>query len=689
LNAVDENLFSLEAETAETLTAGLSEIEGPAALLAALDLEGMCKAEAAAQIVSYHWNIATDCITWSGNAEAVLGCSRGNMATGRQFASLLAADNITSRYDAVMRSTARATHHDGESFAIEYQFKPDGKAGKHSVWIEDHGRWYGGPDGTPSYVYGSMKLANERHIRDQEMSFLSSCDVLTGLMNRARMQDALEESIRNAQSEKTPSAFAIVAVSNLDIMNEAYGFDVADEVILALAERLRRVMRVGDSIARYSGSRFGIILNGCKPIELTPTLERFMRAVRDSVIETRYGPVWALLSIGAVSLPAMGNSAQAATAHAEEALSEAFRLPSDGYVIYTSSEERHAQRLLNARCATEIVSCLRDGLFMLAFQPIYDSKSRQPLFHEALLRMKDTTGAVITAGHLVPIAERLGLIRLIDRAVLQQGLATLIAHPEARISINISAITANDPRWNKQILELLAEVPEIADRLIIEVTETTALGEHESSRDFVRGLKAAGCGIAIDDFGAGFTSYRNLKELPITMIKLDGYFCRGLTHDQANVTYVKSMLDLAHAFGIAVVAEWVETEEDANILTGLGVDFLQGNLLGEPSITAPWAADEAGTGFDWAVAEIEQLQPGAEADAAELFDLDENPSTKESVAIEEQTLATLPSDNEGLEKDSGVENSLDLLKSILAEFQQAIGKSDIADINAEPQALAS
>jgi EAL domain-containing protein (putative c-di-GMP-specific phosphodiesterase class I) len=369
-----------------------------------------------------------------------------------------------------------------------------------------------------------------------------------------------------------------------------------DEGVGGLAQHLRQVMRMGDGIARYSGSKFGIILNNCRPEELHAAMERFMRAVRDSVIETRLGPVWALLSIGAVSLPAGGDNAKSAISQAEEALSEAFRLPGDGAVVFSSSEERRARRMLNARCATEIVSCLRDGLFKLAYQPVFEAKSGKIILHEALLRMADTTGTLITAGHLVPIAERLGLIRLIDRAVLQLALQTLEAHTEARLSINISATTVTDPRWNSQLLDMIAAQPEPASRLVVEITETAALDNMETSHDFVRSLRTLQCGVALDDFGAGYTSYRNLKELPLTHIKLDGSFCCNLATGGENHTFVASMVELAHAFGLKVIAEWVETAEDAAILAELGVDGLQGNVLAEASIMTPWQAQQ-NTGF--------------------------------------------------------------------------------------------
>jgi EAL domain-containing protein (putative c-di-GMP-specific phosphodiesterase class I) len=172
--------------------------------------------------------------------------------------------------------------------------------------------------------------------------------------------------------------------------------------------------------------------------------------------------------------------------------------------------------------------------------------------------------------------------------VLQLAVQTLQTYADARLSINISATTVNDPRWNSQLLDIIAATPGIANRLVIEITETAALGNVSTSHDFVVALRNLGCGVALDDFGAGYTSYRNLKELPISLIKLDGSFCCNLAEGGENATLVRSMVQLAHAFGHKVVAEWVDTASDAEILAGLDVDYLQGNMLGEASIIAPW-----------------------------------------------------------------------------------------------------
>lgn len=586
-----DNRFSLDAEIIPP--PNVLDAARPAPEPMALD--AILRAHAAAGTVAYCWNVIDDTMSWSGNAGEVLQCDVSIITTGRKFADFLDSSNVTSRYDTVMGASHREARVDGVPFEIEYRFRPQGRLNQksqQSLWVEDCGRWFGTAETGPALVYGTLRIIENRHIHDQEMSFLASSDDLTGMMNRARMLKALDEAIAHARSEKTSCAFAILAVNNLDVMNDTYGYEVADEVIAAIAERLRKVMRIGDAIARYSRAKFGIILNGCGPDELAPALERFMRAIGDNVIETSLGPIWALISIGAVNLPATADTAPTASACAEEALSEALQLPGDSYSVYESSDQKMAERLLNARCATEIVSCLRGDRFKLAFQPVCEARTGEPAFHEALLRMQDSTGELVTAGHLVPVAEKLGLIRLIDRAVVQLALSTLASHPAAVLSINLSAATVRDPRWNAQILDALIGAPELASRLIIEVTETAVLADCPGTRAFLKDLKHAGCRIAIDDFGAGLTSYRNLKELPVSVIKLYGSLCRKLDEDGGNGIYVRSMVELAHALGMKVVGEWVESQEEAEALAAIGIDFLQGNLVGEPSIIEPWEKSE-------------------------------------------------------------------------------------------------
>lgn len=554
-------------------------------------LQNIQRAVEAVGEATYHWITETDSIAWSPNMEAVIGCKPEAATSGRAYANLLDGDNITSRYDTVMRSHA-VDEGDGVAFQIEYLFRPDGRTGRRAIWLEDRGKWFVGKNGRPAEVFGTIRRIDDRHSRDQHLSFLGNCDPLTGLMNRGRLAEALGETLSTANREQGNCAFLIAAVNNLPVVNEAYGFEVADEVIVALSRRLRQVVRTGDAIARYSGSKFGVILNNCQETELQTAIDRFINIARESVIETEHGPVWAMLSVGAVVVPKHAPDANIAMARAEEALAEARRLPSDGSAIYRPSSKRVAERGLNARCATEIVKCLKEDQFKLSFQPIVSAATRDVVMHEALLRMNDADGGLIAAAHLIPVAEKLGLVRLIDRAVAQMTISTLHNYPQAQLAMNVSGSTATDPRWFNQLTEIIAANQSVADRLTVEITETIALGDLKETFSFVEALRNIGCSVAIDDFGAGFTSFRNLRDLPVNIVKLDGSFCRGLKHNAANQYLVRTLIDLTHKFDLKTIAEWVETPEDAEILKDCNIDLMQGNLFGEAAVALPWARKE-------------------------------------------------------------------------------------------------
>jgi diguanylate cyclase (GGDEF)-like protein len=558
--------------------------ESPAVAFSGTDMERSLNASS---IVSYAWDITTDRLSWSGNASAILTCPTAQVSTGKSFAMFLDGDNMTTRFDAVMNSKARDTG-DGIPFRIEYQFKPEGRSSLRSLWFEDTGRWFAGQDGRPVRVYGTLRCVDERQQQEQALNLASTSDPLTGAINRARMTDMLGEAISNSLREHSSCAFAIASISNLAIINEAYGFEIADEVISHVATRLKQVMRSGDVIARYSNSKFGFVLNNCSPVDLEKAGDRFLAVVRESVIETSKGPVWAILSMGAVSIPESTQDSAAAIAYSEEALNEARAMPADACVIYKFSEALKLKQSLNARCASEIVACLKEGAFKLAYQPILDAKTGETVMHEALLRMEDQTGELIPAGHLIPIAEHIGLIRLIDRCVVQMAVTALHSYPHAKISVNISASSAMDGRWNTQLIELLGADPSIAKRVTVEVTEKVAFSDLDVARKFIASLQAIGCAVAIDDFGAGYTSFRNVHGMNFNMVKLDGTFCRGLKDSAEARFYAKSLIDLGKHFGLKTIAEWVESSEDAEELKALGIDLMQGRFLGEASIVPPW-----------------------------------------------------------------------------------------------------
>ena len=551
----------------------------------------------AAGLAAYCWSIASDEIAWSANAGSVLGVAAEAIRTGRAFAALLDPESPANRYDAVMAGGADTGA--GVAFQIEFLFRPEGRGAAQSLWFEDSGRWFAGPDGRPARVLGTVRRIDERQIRQQELRLRSLRDPLTGMLNRSGMTEALAE----AMAEPSSCALLIAAIGNLADINEVYGFEVADEVVAEAGRRLAATVRMGDAVARYSGSKFGLVLRGCGEEDLAAAADRFLAQMCNGVVETQAGPVWALFSAGAVVLPRHAADPPTAIARAEEALALARRQPFDGFAIYSPSPQDLSDRLNNAHCASIVVSALKEHRLGIAFQPVIDAKSREPRFHEALLRLADDGGRMMPANQLVPVAEKLGLVRLVDRAVVELAAAALHAHPGARISVNISGTTATDPRWWPEVTAILAKNRDVASRLIVEITETVALGDLSATTRFVRQLKALGVTVAIDDFGAGYTSFRNLRAMPVDILKIDGSFCRDLASHPDNRYFVRALIDLARAFGLGTVAEWVETEADAALLAEWGIDMMQGKLFGDAE-TLPPVTDHGPPQADQTMAEF-------------------------------------------------------------------------------------
>lgn len=578
----------------DVFSARRTERAGQPPVATRLDMEGpLLMALAAAGSCAYRWQIGSDQISWSPNAAILMGAPNEDaIKSGRNFASLLDPGNVTSRFETVMRSASRDMG-EGIAFRIEYLLRPQGRNAPESVWVEDHGRWYAGPDGKPSEVVGVLRRIDERQKREQSLRYLGNFDPLTGMMNRGRFTEALGEVIAATRQAGSSAGLLLISIANIESINEAYGFETAEETIVAIARRLRHVLRQGDTIARFSGSKFAVLLNGCHEQDLEPVSERFLSAARDSMIDTLRGPVWAMLAIGGLTMPLHGKNPSEALAHAEEALNEARGTHTDRAVFYRPDPEREALRVSNSKAGADIIDTLKADRFCLAYQPIVSAATGQPAMHEVLLRMRQQDNSIASASHLIPVAERLGIIRLIDDKVTSLTLETLSSCPEAFLTFNLSGITATDPRWFNQIIDRIAGYGSMADRLVVEITESAALHDLTQISHFIGRLKELGCRVAIDDFGAGYTSFRNLRDLNVDLVKLDGGFCVGLAQNRDNQFFVRTLLDLARRAGLETVAEWVESEEDAALLREWGADYMQGFLFGRAENELPWAPGPA------------------------------------------------------------------------------------------------
>jgi len=540
---------------------------------------------------TFAWDLATDAIAWSDNAAAIFpDIPPEARSTGAEYAKSIEPQRSV-RAD-VLGQSAGVRGDEGVPYRIEYGVRTSSSAPV--IWIEETGCWFAGSDGRPVRVHGVVRINNERHARDEQLLKLSRHDPLTGELNRTHLIASLAEAIEECARFRSSCAFMLIGIDHLARVNDAFGFDVADAVIGEVAKRIRARLRGGDMLGRFSGNKFGLILRNCTVEDINIAAERFLAAVRDDVVPTKSGPVSVTASIGAVSVPRYAKNTDEAINRAQETLGGAKSRRAGSFALWRPNVERDAQRRVNIRVTDEIVTALNERRIVVAFEPVVEARSRQPSFYECLVRMEQEDGSALLAPDIVPVAERLGLIRLVDHRVLDLAVAELAASPNVQLSLNISPDTTMDPDWWMSIESLMRAHPGVGERLIVEITETVAIRDVEDVRGFVTRLKNFGSRIAIDDFGAGYTSFRNLRKLGVDIVKIDGAFVQNIARSADDRAFVQTLIDLARRLQIKTVAEWVQDEESAVMLREWGCDYIQGRLIGLASPDRPWsvAADK-------------------------------------------------------------------------------------------------
>ena len=254
---------------------------------------------------------------------------------------------------------------------------------------------------------------------------------------------------------------------------------------------------------------------------------------------------------------------------------------SDPLSIAVRERDLHTMEMVKSAIASQNV--------LLAFQPVVQSaRPNRPAFYEGLIRLLDDTGRVIPAADFIDVIETTETGRQIDCLSLQFGLETLAANPGLRLSINMSARSIGYPRWNETLRKGLYLGPTVAERLILEITESSAMLVPDTVQVFMADLQRKGITFALDDFGAGHTSFRYLRDFYFDILKIDGQFIRNIHKSPDDQVLTQAMLSIAQHFEMFTVAEFVETVEDAEFLTNIGVDCMQGYLFGAPTTNPHW-----------------------------------------------------------------------------------------------------
>lgn len=542
---------------------------------------------------AFVWDIAGGSLTWGANAARVLkGVPATTLASAAEYSRLSAAGKNLSRYDVIAQAVLR-----DQGAGVVYQLQYELNVQPSPIRIEEIGRGYAGRDGKPIRAIGLVRVINERYENEKRLIQLSQFDGLTGELNRASLLAELERAIDETKRDRTSLGFVLIAVDHLARINEAFGHNAADEAIAEVARRIRARLRIGDVMGRFSGNKLAVILKDCTREKMEAAADRFLALVRDEVIVTSAGAVAITASAGGIIAPRHARGARDAMGRAQEALDTAKQRWKGHFWPWRPSVEIETRRLKNIRATDEIVQALNERRIEVAFEPVVDATTLKPVFHECLLRIRRRNGELLMAQEIVPIAEKLGLIRLLDHQMLQLVIEELAAAPDLVLSVNISPDTTADPGWWANLEGLLRTHPGIPGRLIVEITETVAIQDIDDVRGFVARLKNLGIRIAIDDFGAGFTSFRNLRKLSVDIVKIDGAFIQAMLRSADDRAFTRSLIELAQRLDLETVAEWVQDEATAALLREWGCTYIQGHHTGLATLERRWpvrrADDEA------------------------------------------------------------------------------------------------
>ena len=531
----------------------------------------------------FEYDPAKGMLSWSDPAAAarLLGADLAVSAVSRdEFAQRVVGGDVAQR-DAAFDGGA-------QNYACEYQLSR--RAGE-IHWVEERGGWLG--EGDDRRLIGVIRSIESQRLRDAHLAWLAENDELTGVMNRAQMRTRLDEALTVLASAEKSGAYLLVGIDDVGGINADFGFDVADEVIVECARRLASLLDRDDLIGRVAGTKFGVFLHDANSDRVREVSVALLNVIRERVIDTQKGSVAASISIGAVEAPRDADCAHVAMARAEAALDQAKRLGRSSWSSFSEKTDVITMRRRNSHMSDVILTALNERRVRLAFQPIVADLDESPTKFECLIRMRAEDGREVPAPEFIPAAERLGLVHLLDRRVLELAMNTLAACPNVKLNVNVSMETVKDPVWAEGYLSVMRANTPLARRVTVELTETQVIDAIDASIEFVAEIKKLGASFGIDDFGAGYTSFRNLKALDIDILKIDGSFVTGVSASRENQLFVRTLLDLARNFGMKTVAEWVDNQADAMLLKGLGVDFLQGFLIGKPETNPAWLPDGA------------------------------------------------------------------------------------------------
>ncbi len=431
-------------------------------------------------------------------------------------------------------------------------------------------------------------VTSERQTAEQ-LLYLAERDSLTGLFNRHRFQVELERMLAESGRHRAPSALLYFDLDEFKTINDHFGHKAGDALLIRVAGEVSGLTRRNELLFRLGGDEFAVLMPNADRAQAEALAERIVRAIAQVPFRFEGQSLHISSSLGIAVYPEHAADQDQLVACADAAMYQAKQAGKNAWRAYRADLDTTPEMVNRLSWNDRLSRALEHGLFELHYQGVYHSGTRRLAHLEALIRLRDEhSGDLVPPGLFIPVAEKSNKILEIDRWVLRQTVRLLAERPHAPpIAVNISGRSFDDPGLPAFISELLREFRADPARLLIEITETAAVSDLTDAERFIEAIKQTGCGVCLDDFGAGFASFAYLKHIRVDTIKLDGMFIRNLPHDHDNQVFVRGMVEVARGLGKTTVAECVEDEATLKLLADLGVDKAQGYHLDRPQARHP------------------------------------------------------------------------------------------------------
>jgi diguanylate cyclase (GGDEF)-like protein len=409
-------------------------------------------------------------------------------------------------------------------------------------------------------------------------------DPLTQLPNRMLLQDRIEQAIEKAQRRQFSFAVMFCDLDGFKAINDAYGHQLGDKLLIQMSERVSALLRSHDTFARLGGDEFVIVFQVDDPEDAAVVAERIIACVAEPfLIDALELQVTA--SLGIALYPADATDERALMAHADAAMYHTKDSGRNGYTFFTESMHVSANRQL--KLLQELRRAIQRDELVLHYQPKFPANGQALIGAEALVRWQHPELGLLSPDNFIPVAERSGLILPLGDWVLDRACAQLrqwhdAGYPDWSMAVNLSPLQFASSSLLDTVRRTLEKHALDPRHLTLEVTETTAMKDVEASLQILHGLTDMGVNISIDDFGTGYSSLLYLKRMPATELKIDRAFVRDLEDNAEDAAIVSSIIALGRSLQLQIVAEGVETDGQRQYLSDLGCDLLQGYHLGRP-----------------------------------------------------------------------------------------------------------